>query len=97
MPPKKKENKEDLSFELALEELEKLTESMEGRQLSLTELVSAYERGDQLLKYCRKSLDSARKKIELIQAKANASNDDSTDPPDSPGGAEPNDQDVRLF
>ena len=94
MPPKKKENSAAPSFELALQELETLTESMENRQLSLTELVAAYERGDELLKHCGKSLETARKKIELIQAKASASNDDSRD---SPSAEEPNDQDVRLF
>lgn len=94
MPAKKKENNEEMSFEVALQELEVLTESMESRQLSLTELVAAYERGDELLKYCGKSLETARKKIELIQAKADASNDDSSD---SSQDEETNDQDVRLF
>lgn len=94
MAAKKKENTEALSFESALQELEALTESMENRQLSLTDLLVAYERGDELLKHCGKSLEAAQKKIELIQAKANASNDDSCD---SSRNEEPHDQDVRLF
>ena len=94
MPPKTKEKIVEQSFEAALQELEVLTESMENNQLSLTDLLKAYERGNQQLKHCGKALEGAKEKIELIQAKSAASNDDSTD---STSEEQPNDQDVRLF
>ncbi|MGE9268146.1 MAG: exodeoxyribonuclease VII small subunit [Verrucomicrobiales bacterium] len=93
MPPKSKVNVP--GFEEALEELEALTERMEGEGLSLEELLKAYERGDELLRHCEKALAGAKKKIDLIQAREDGSNENSsgTESPEP----ETNDQDVRLF
>ncbi len=84
------------SFEESLSELEKLTELMEEENLPLGEMVKAFERGQDLLNFCQKSLTSARESIELIEAEKlkPAAADHHT-----PSKADPatTDDDVRLF
>ncbi len=85
------------SFEEALDELELLTEKLEEEQLPLDKMVKAFERGQDLLNFCQKSLTSARESIELIearQAKADVADEISTQPAEQPATT---DDDVRLF
>ena len=59
----------DLSFEDALEELEKITESFEDGDSTLENAVNLYNKGVLLKKHCEKKLKEAKKKID--EAKEN--------------------------
>ena len=59
----------DLSFEDALEELEKITESFEDGDSTLENAVNLYNKGVLLNKHCEKKLIEAKKKID--EAKQN--------------------------
>lgn len=59
---------EELSFEEAMGALETIVASLETERLPLEEMVSAYERGVQLLRTCRARIESARQRVELITA-----------------------------
>mgnify|MGYP000586728920 CR=1 FL=1 len=59
-----------MKFEDALGELETLIEKMESEDLSLDDLVGAYERGTDLWKTCQARLEQARLKVEAISKKA---------------------------
>jgi exodeoxyribonuclease VII small subunit len=54
------------SFEAALEELERIVQSMESSPLALEASLSAYERGIDLLKYCQDVLAEADRKIQIL-------------------------------
>ena len=64
---KKEINEKDinnLSFEDALEELEKITESFEDGDSTLENAVNLYNKGVLLKKHCEKKLKEAKKKID---------------------------------
>lgn len=54
------------SFEDAMQRLDEIVAGMEDSQLSLEEMISSYEEGVRLLKLCRKRIDGARRRVELI-------------------------------
>jgi len=56
-----------LTFEEAMQELEKLVDSLDKGDVSLDEAIAAYDRGSQLKDYCQKMLHEAKMKIETIQ------------------------------
>ena len=62
---------EKLSFEEAMQELEKLVDSLDKGDVSLDEAIAAYDRGSQLKDYCQKKLHDAKMKVETIQASEN--------------------------
>ncbi len=57
---------EQLDFETALKELERLVAQMEGDQLPLDEALKTFERGINLSRYCAKCLDAAEKQIQEL-------------------------------
>lgn len=57
---------EDLSFEEAMESLDSIVSSLEGGQLPLEDMVTAYERGMKLLRVCRSRIDSAKRRVDAI-------------------------------
>jgi exodeoxyribonuclease VII small subunit len=59
---------EDMSFEDAMRELEKLVDSLDKGNVSLDEAIAAYDRGSQLKDHCQKKLNEAKMKVETIQA-----------------------------
>lgn len=59
----------NLTFEQALEALERLVHSLEKGSLPLEEAVAAYEKGQELKKYCQEKLDRAVLKIENLHEK----------------------------
>ncbi|PWU06535.1 MAG: exodeoxyribonuclease VII small subunit [Verrucomicrobia bacterium] len=64
-------NKENnLSFEEALKQLETIVASMETGDIPLEELVSKFQEGDALLKFCNKQLSRAELKIEKLKVNA---------------------------
>ena len=54
-----------LSYEAALQELESLVAGMESGQLPLAQLLSGYQRGAELLAYCRAQLDAVEQQIKV--------------------------------
>ena len=55
-----------VSYEAALKELEGLVQQMESGQLPLADLLSGYQRGAELLTYCRAQLDSVEQQIKVL-------------------------------
>mgnify|MGYP000462819944 FL=1 len=62
-----KNNINNLSFEEALEELEKITETFEDSDSTLENAVNLYNRGVLLKKHCEKKLKEAKKKIDEVK------------------------------
>lgn len=89
------------SFEKALEELEDMVESMESGQLPLEQLITSYERGASLVSHCESVLNDARKRLELITLKPEASpktlQEKSTTEESPTSSNDNNDDDIRLF
>ena len=76
---------ESVSFEEALEQLERVIRQLEDGQLGLSESLAHYEEGVRHLKHCHPALAAAERKIELLtsidedgNAKTEALGDDST-------------------
>jgi len=57
---------DDLSYEQALAELERLVAAMEGQQLPLDQLLQAYRRGAELLALCRGRLQAVEQQVRLL-------------------------------
>ena len=54
------------SYEAALEELEQLVAQIESGQLPLEQLMTGYERGAELLAFCRCTLDAVENQIRVL-------------------------------
>ena len=63
-PPK--EPQEPASYELALAELDRLVQQMEGGQMPLDQLLDGYRRGAQLLSFCRQRLQAVEDQVKLL-------------------------------
>jgi exodeoxyribonuclease VII small subunit len=59
-------SKPPASYEAALEELEQLTGLIESGQLPLEQLMAGYERGAELLKFCRDKLAAVENQIKVL-------------------------------
>ncbi len=55
-----------VSYESALQELEQLAAQLESGQLPLDQLMSGYQRGAELLKFCRSKLEAIEQQINVI-------------------------------
>lgn len=64
-------NPNDMNFEQALTELEKIVTSLESGQAPLEDSISSYERGIALKKICETKLNEAQEKIEKISINSN--------------------------
>jgi exodeoxyribonuclease VII small subunit len=60
----------ELPFEQAIERIEEIVARMEGERLPLEELIRHYDEGTSLLEVCRRRIDEAQRKIELITRKS---------------------------
>ena len=58
---------EDLSFEEALKELEKIVAQLESGDTPLQHAIELYERGNKLRQRCADRLDAAQARIEAIR------------------------------
>ncbi len=56
------------SYEAALQELEGLVSSLESGQLPLDQLLTGYQRGAQLLTFCRSKLEAVENQIKVLEA-----------------------------
>ncbi|MCB2018614.1 MAG: exodeoxyribonuclease VII small subunit [Hydrogenophaga sp.] len=55
------------SYEAALEELEQLVSQLDAGQLPLDQLLSRYQRGAELLAYCRSRLTAVEEQIKVLE------------------------------
>jgi exodeoxyribonuclease VII small subunit len=67
-----KETKQEMSFEEALERLEKLVAQMEGGELGLEEMLACFEEGSSLVTLCSSKLDEVEQRIEKLVKKDGA-------------------------
>jgi len=61
-------DKQDISFEQALEGLTKMVEKLESGQLSLEESVAAFEQGVKLSRACESLLDEAEQRLNILDS-----------------------------
>jgi len=59
-------DKEKLTFEEALQEVEQLVRSLESNSLPLADVLTAFERGILLTRFCQEYLSGAEQRIEQI-------------------------------
>ncbi len=62
-----------LTFEQALDQLEKIVNDLERGDVELEESIKTYERGEALKKHCAKLLAAAEDKVEKIRVGADGS------------------------
>jgi exodeoxyribonuclease VII small subunit len=55
------------TYEAAMEELEKLVSQLEAGQLPLDQMLSHYQRGAELLAYCRSRLEAVEQQIQVME------------------------------
>jgi exodeoxyribonuclease VII small subunit len=55
------------TYEEALSELERLVASMEGGQLPLDGLLQTYQRGAELLNFCRGRLEAVEQQVKVLE------------------------------
>ena len=63
-------SKNGLTFEQAIQRLERIVADMEGAELPLEDVLKKYEEGTRLVRFCSQKLEEAEKKIELLTKKA---------------------------
>ena len=55
------------TYELALQELERLIIDLESGQLPLDQLLSSYQRGAQLMAFCKSRLEAVENQIKVLE------------------------------
>ena len=60
-------SKEPATYELALAELDRLVQQMEGGQLPLDQLLDGYRRGAELLSFCRSRLQAVEDQVKVLE------------------------------
>jgi exodeoxyribonuclease VII small subunit len=68
--PTDEPDRADLSFEAAMERLEKIVDEMESSKLPLEELIVRYEEGIRLVGVCNQRLATAENRIEILNRTA---------------------------
>ena len=61
--------KNDISFEEALKDLEKIVEDLNNGDMELEKAITAYEKGIKLKNICEERLKNAQERIELLETK----------------------------
>ena len=62
-------NRNGLTFEQAIQRLEKIVADMEAAELPLEDVLKKYEEGTYLVRFCNLKLEEAEKKIETLARK----------------------------
>jgi exodeoxyribonuclease VII small subunit len=57
---------DNVSYETALAELDRLVQQMEGGQLPLDQLLVSYRRGAELLAFCRTRLAAVEEQVKVL-------------------------------
>lgn len=68
--PNPESERVELSFEAAIEKLEKIVEQMESAKLPLEDLLVQYEEGIRLVAVCNDRLTAAENRIEMLNREA---------------------------
>ena len=95
--------KAEISFETAMERLEKIVEEMESGKMLLEDLLIRYEEGMKLVKVCQDRLAHAEQKIQIITrdhvGKTSVKDFAATEPPLASAVTDSmkENDDVRLF
>jgi len=95
--------KAEISFETAMERLEKIVEEMESGKMLLEDLLIRYEEGMKLVKVCQDRLAHAEQKIQIITrdhaGKTSVKDFATTEPPTTSAATDSmkENDDVRLF
>ena len=55
------------TYELALQELERLIVDLESGQLPLDQLLTSYQRGAQLMSFCKGKLEAVENQIKVLE------------------------------
>ena len=63
-------NRDKLSFEEAMIQLEKIVSQLESGKASLDDSLKLYEEGIELVRFCSNALDNAEQKIKMIKTGA---------------------------
>ena len=71
---------QSLSFEAALQELEKIVSQLESGDVSLDNAIEAYSRGMQLKAHCQARLEEARLKVEQIRVPSDGTSPTEAEP-----------------
>jgi exodeoxyribonuclease VII small subunit len=93
-------NRNGLTFEQAIQRLEKIVADMEAAELPLEDVLKKYEEGTGLVRFCSQKLEEAEKKIEVLTKKADGSvvlEPFEPEPDDKAEGEEPEDEGGKLF
>ena len=61
--------KDEPAFEKALARLEKIVAEMEAGKMPLEEMISRFEEGQTLIKFCTKKLNEVERRIEILVKK----------------------------
>ena len=61
------EKKDNISFEEALKDLERIVDELNNGDMELENAITAYEKGIKLKNICEERLKNAQERIELIQ------------------------------
>jgi exodeoxyribonuclease VII small subunit len=77
------EEKPALSFEKGLDELEKVVQELEDGDLPLEEALKRFEKGVELSEACRKQLEAAETRVEILLKKNNKVQAEPFQPEDS--------------
>jgi exodeoxyribonuclease VII small subunit len=56
-----------VTYEAALQELEQLVAALDAGQLPLDQLLAQYQRGAELLRFCRSRLDAVEQQIRVFE------------------------------
>jgi exodeoxyribonuclease VII small subunit len=66
-PPLEETAAAPLTYEDALAELERLVAAMEGGQMPLDRLLASYQRGAELLGFCRSRLEAVEQQVKVLE------------------------------
>ena len=58
---------QELTFEQALAELEKIVTRMESGELSLEQALATHKRGLELARFCQQRLEAAREQVRVLE------------------------------
>ncbi|MDQ3889265.1 MAG: exodeoxyribonuclease VII small subunit [Actinomycetota bacterium] len=64
---------EELAFEEARKELERIVRELESGRAGLEEALALWERGERLYRICLRKLDAAEAKVEELRTRAGSS------------------------
>lgn len=66
-PAARTQDEKPLQYEEALAELERLVQAMEGTQLPLDQLLGSYQRGAELLAFCKAQLAAVEQQVKVLE------------------------------